>query len=1095
MRNRGRNSAHNDMRSRIRICAVVFAVLVAVLPASASKRLTIEQLKQIFNSAAATHRNDNESAQQLSDVQLTARMDSSVLRQLVAESPGPKTSLAVRALSDNSAFLDPSPENISTKPVPDIAAQKAMMGQVVHFVARTLPTLPNLQATRVTQHFVDSTQALKLSLDPAVRETTPELLGGLFLAGINRTSIALRDGRETDQPLQFDESPASLKKTGEAKTVNRGEPKTASISAANLGLASWGEFGPILGLVLVDAAKGKLGWARWEQENGKPVAVFQFAVDRSISHYTVQYWHVNRGEVVDSHYGSRQDERHGGGNNVSAGEVKDRAPSLLRQTTGYHGYLAVDPETGTILRISIEADLKAEDPIQRAAIEVEYGPVKIGDGLFTCPIHSVAVSVSSEQYQASPINPIVLIREQQLNDVEFTAYRRFGSESTLITDVASTSGQTDEVAAIPSGATSTPGPDSEIAEADPQTDTHADSRTDAGATASAADASAAESGSSAESSLTVAPKPSPAESDEEILVKAADSMPGIEGDSAVAGAANAQPGNNNSSSFTLKVTTRSVDLSLIATDKHGKPITDLKKDEIEIYDNGRRQQLRAFNQAASTTPSTAPVPSAPSETFTNSVQPAQTQNAPDTLILLLDESHLAYLDLNVARTEIQRFLKSTRANSRVALYALNEKGFRVILDATADHALVEAKLAAWTPAAGAVSQAQDLESRNRQQFDTVRNTDDLNSVNGNTIQAPDYITSTDPQLRLLGNNPLGYALGSMIALARHFSPVPGHKSLVWISGDSALEDWEDQAVGKDKGDQQLQSVLSRTREALNESHMALYAVDASAVQGGAIDASLANVDVGLNPVATANSRPGGAALPRDTGGRIKEQMLENTRAIQAPVRLLAETTGGRAVNKGSDLKATLDHIDEDSASLYEIAFDPDTPADGKFHTLSVRIPTRKDVKLRYRSGYLYSEDAGTTKDRFQQAVWSPQDLTGIALTAEDVPAAESATGKNTVKLRIAFPGLAFVQKDSRWTDQIYVFVAVRDDAAQKAEVNGDTLRLSLKQATYDSGMPAGIPYQTDVEAKSRLGTVRIIVVDGNSGKIGSVTLPSSALHH
>jgi hypothetical protein len=156
------------------------------------------------------------------------------------------------------------------------------------------------------------------------------------------------------------------------------------------------------------------------------------------------------------------------------------------------------------------------------------------------------------------------------------------------------------------------------------------------------------------------------------------------------------------------------------------------------------------------------------------------------------------------------------------------------------------------------------------------------------------------------------------------------------------------------------------------------------------------------------------------------------------------------------------------------------------------------VKLRYRNGYLYNEEASTTKDRFQQAIWSPQDATGIALTAEAVPAADSASGSSTVRLRIGFPGLALQQKSEtsqvRWTDQLYIFTAQRDDANQKAEVSGDTLRLSLKQATYDSGMPAGIPYQHGVEAKSKFGTVRIVVIDGNSGRMGSVTIPTSVLH-
>jgi hypothetical protein len=209
------------------------------------------------------------------------------------------------------------------------------------------------------------------------------------------------------------------------------------------------------------------------------------------------------------------------------------------------------------------------------------------------------------------------------------------------------------------------------------------------------------------------------------------------------------------------------------------------------------------------------------------------------------------------------------------------------------------------------------------------------------------------------------------------------------------------------------------------------------------------------------------------------------------VRDLAESTGGRAFSKGSDLKGILDAIAQDSTSLYEIAFNPDTQADNKLHTLLVKVPRRKDIKLRYRSSYLYAQESANTQERFQQAVWSPQDATAIALTAEASP--DSAAGKDTIQLHIAFPGLALEQKEDRWRDQLFIFVAIRDDATQKAEVSGDTLRLALQQATYSSGIPAGIPYQHPVELKSKLGSVRVIVVDGNSGKMGSVTLPASAL--
>jgi hypothetical protein len=221
-------------------------------------------------------------------------------------------------------------------------------------------------------------------------------------------------------------------------------------------------------------------------------------------------------------------------------------------------------------------------------------------------------------------------------------------------------------------------------------------------------------------------------------------------------------------------------------------------------------------------------------------------------------------------------------------------------------------------------------------------------------------------------------------------------------------------------------------------------------------------------------------------------MQLNLSGIQGPLRNLAQSTGGRAIARG-DLGKALGGIEDDARSLYEVSFGPDTPPDGKFHTLELKVPGRKDVKLRYRTGYEYDEESGDTQQRFQQAVWSPLDASAIKLTAEAVPTG-SASSSSGIKLSIAFPGLGLEQKDSRWRDNLYIFIAVRDDATQKAEVSGDTMRLALRQASYDSRMPDGIPYQRTVEVKSRLGSVRVIVVDGNSGKMGSVTLPSSSLH-
>lgn len=1073
MRNRGCNRMQIGRQSGVHAAlALLTAFALMPSPAFAAKRMTVEQLQQMLTAAQSARRKDTDVVQQLADIELTARVSSEALQQLLEASPGPRTTAEVRALADSSVFLDPPATEIPATPAPDLATQKAIIAKTIHYVARTLPTLPDFVATRVTQHFDDLPQVL----EPGGWPTR----AGLHLDGTSRNPIAYRDGRETDDPSVTAQPETGIRKVDQAQSKSQAKsPDDANPKSAAVGLTSWGEFGPILGLVLVDAAKGKLGWARWEQMDGKPVAVFQFAVDRSVSHYNVQYCCVKSQEVIDSSYGSGGNAR-GGGQAASKGMLKS-GESVFRQITGYHGDLTVDPDTGVILRITIEADLKSVDAIQRAAIMVEYGTVKIGENSYICPTRSVSDSISHEVYQPSPTSPFVDMAELQLNEVSFTGYHHFGSESTLVALAPPPPSSTDLAAngqsAAPASETpgTAPGSAPASAETTPETPSPAPP----------ANLSAA----------AAPPPPPPAAPDQEILVKAADSLPGMEAD-----AAHADPA-AGTSTFTLKTTTRMVDLGLVAYDKHNKPIIDLKQDEIEVYDNGRRQKLVSFQHGASSTvtpqpaqPESAPA-AQPTGTFTNAATVIrEVQDAPDLLILLMDESHLAYQDLNRARGEVLRFLRATRPTSRVALYSVSEHGFRVLQDVTQDHALVMAKLSSWMPNAQAVSQAQALDRRIRQQFDTVHNASDLNSVNGNFADTPDYITSTDPELRQMGQNPLRSALEVMIALARHFAAVPGHKSLAWISGDSVLADWEDQAVGMEKGSKQLEAAMMHTKEALNEAHIALYAVDASGVEGAAIDASLQNRNVELNPIAQENATAGGGAGRVNNGGagRVQAEMQQDLHGIQGPVRQLAESTGGRAINKGGDLKLALDGIDQDSTALYELGFDPDSQADGKFHTLQVRIPTRKDVKLRYRTGYLYSEEFATTKERFQQAIWSPQDATGIALTAEAVTSADSASGKGIVKLRIALPGLSLQQQPGppvQWTDQLYIFVAERDDAAQKAEVSGDTLRLALKQATYDSGMPAGIPYHRDVDPKSRLGSIRVIVVDGNSGRMGSVTMP------
>jgi len=63
-----------------------------------------------------------------------------------------------------------------------------------------------------------------------------------------------------------------------------------------------------------------------------------------------------------------------------------------RERSGYHGEIAVDPSDGSILRVTVIAELKLDNPITSANLAVDYGPVEIGGRTYICPVKSVAVS-------------------------------------------------------------------------------------------------------------------------------------------------------------------------------------------------------------------------------------------------------------------------------------------------------------------------------------------------------------------------------------------------------------------------------------------------------------------------------------------------------------------------------------------------------------------------------------------------------------------------------------------------------------------------------------------------------------------------------
>ena len=853
----------------MRTWALGLLMAAIALPSFAAKQVTVDQLEKAL--AALRGKSDLEMAKQLSSLQLAERLSPARLQQLKSGVPGEKSQEALLALADASAFLEPPAAEIPATSPPDLAAQRRMMTLTMNYLGKTLPLLPNLLAARDTLSFGNK---------PSQADSNPASNNPLRPVGKSRVTVVYREGREY---------------------VDAGATSDNKAQNPDKGLTTWGEFGPILGTVMIDAARSNLSWSHWELTSTGPEAVFHYAVPKEKSHYDVRFC------CVAQSYGMEID--------------------TLRQRSAYHGEIALDPDTGTILRLTVDADLTPESPISRASIEVEYGPVEIGGKTYICPVRGIALAQApdlkvmhdtlfppgSEKATATP-PPVAkstnlpsiaeVPRETMLNDIAFKQYHLFRSEARVIADKEGEAADLHPAAPAASAAAGEPQVFSNLK----STDETAPEGTAPTATQAA---------SVAPPPVTV---PAPVPQIPEFSVTPASSLPSL--------TSIPKPAGVPDSGFTLRMNSRLVDVGLVALDKKDRPITDLKPDEVEVYDNGEKQELRFFaraetepgSQADQSAPASAtlvqPAFSNRQQSLAGAANPAAERN---TTILLLDAANLVFGDLVDARQQMLRFLHDLAPNERAALYVLRYKSFQVLEEGTTDHGLLIEKLTKYKPDPLDVSESQDQEARNRQQMETVHNMEDLLDVNGLSEADPDNnYTPLDATLRTLGSDPGRDSMAMLVNVARHLATIPGHKSLVWITSDNVLADWTRNSVTIDKGSKFIEAAALRAQEAMNDAHVSVYPLDASRLEAAVIAANIGRRNVEVDPTNQmvdypqleqamqgpeyTASRDVNPQPQRDLNpGRLTAQMEQDTHAIQGAFREVADATGGRVFLRSNNI--------------------------------------------------------------------------------------------------------------------------------------------------------------------------------------------------
>ena len=376
---------------------LIFLGLLAVMaiPAGAARhgadaRITVAQLDQALTAAQAKHKSDAVIVRMIGGMELSERLtDATLVRLSASLQTGSKASLALELLADQSTFLDPPASELPTTPAPDNAAQQRLLDAAQIYVAQTLLHLPNFLATQTVKRFDNR--------------------------GEGRTGLQL----EETSSLEVSTRALAQKQI----FLNR--------------LTSWGEFGAAVGMVMNDTTHGTVTWSHWEQTQTGSTAVFHYSVPKLASHFKVVLPN-NETSATTGPGGVLEFMGHPEAELQPTRSAAAYEPEFGAGAPGYSGSLWLDPATGTVLRITLDADPKDISPYKRAAMMVNYGPVRVDDSDYICPLRSL----SSLKFKEGAIDDDSGAEPTQwLSETLFTGYHHFKSTARILSDAAAPQGE------------------------------------------------------------------------------------------------------------------------------------------------------------------------------------------------------------------------------------------------------------------------------------------------------------------------------------------------------------------------------------------------------------------------------------------------------------------------------------------------------------------------------------------------------------------------------------------------------------------------------------------------------------------------------
>lgn len=505
-----------------------------------------------------------------------------------------------------------------------------------------------------------------------------------------------------------------------------------------------------------------------------------------------------------------------------------------------------------------------------------------------------------------------------------------------------------------------------------------------------------------------------------------------------------------------------VNVDVHVTDKDGRPVSGLQRDDFEVYEDGKRVKLTNFEAitvetetAAAPAAKAAPAPELPS---------GRTEVAPEDrlhLVVYVDNFNLDPSHRTRVLQQVRTFLQDLRPEDRMMLVT-NDLGLQIRLPFTAERAALEAALDTIErlPAQGATAES-DRRTAMRQMLE-IRE-----AVRAREGPCSRSLLPPAESYAQMSRNQVLQSLKSLTVLVNSLSGVPGRKALLYVSdglpanpgeevfqllaeicgGGSAsgIQDVHDADLeGADQinGREALMKVphysvvsdLDRFAAHANANRVTLYTLQATGLQG----ASSAAADYG----------------PNERVLQIPAIQFVQSANLQHSLTLLATETGGKAILNANDIRPDLRRMKEDLSSYYSLGYVPEHAGDGQEHRIEVKV-RKPGLQVRSRRSYRDKPAIERVVDRTLAAVYHGFEDNPLEVTLKlGEQVAQGDRFQVPIKLRIPLFKLAILpQQDRSYRGSLRLLVSTRDEQGGVSPIRQIPIPLEIpeQQILYAMG--------------------------------------------